>query len=401
MPPTHHRQLVAGGRYDGLLTRLGSVHRDLRGRFRRLQQLARRRAAMITPFVIAVPAKGRLAAKRAFFARTGLRAASNRVGVRDTAARLPNFPGSRWRISRRPDRRPAAQGVVAADDRRGIWYAERSRCGQHVILTRALLRPRQCGGGRATGLDGRARWPISTTLRPRFASHKRKMRLATKYENPRATFFSAHDITDYRIVESADEHRGRAGGRHRTNLIQYDITTTGATLAANGLRVIEDGVISCTRGQPRRGARGQLGAEEREIARLVIDRIASAARRAHFAKCARGLQAATRHCARSEGAFAVSIRGPTAPASRCTLRRTRHALAMLREKGTKSSGRGYRLRLFSRQSVYAKLEAGLPKHDPKRLQTFRISQTEQTLGPKSQFKSERISLQQAFAIRSS
>jgi ATP phosphoribosyltransferase len=71
--------------------------------------------------------------------------------------------------------------------------------------------------------------------------HERKMRLATKYANLARGFFAEHGVVDYRIVESsgATEAAPAAGSAE----FIVDITTTGATLAANGLKVIEDGVI--------------------------------------------------------------------------------------------------------------------------------------------------------------
>jgi len=57
--------------------------------------------------------------------------------------------------------------------------------------------------------------------------HERKMRLATKYVNLTRNFFSAHGITDYRIVESAGATEG-APAAGTAELI-VDITTTGTT----------------------------------------------------------------------------------------------------------------------------------------------------------------------------
>ena len=71
--------------------------------------------------------------------------------------------------------------------------------------------------------------------------HDRKMRVATKYVNLTRGFFAEHGIVDYRIVESSGATEG-APAAGTAELI-VDITTTGATLAANGLKVIEDGVI--------------------------------------------------------------------------------------------------------------------------------------------------------------
>ena len=79
---------------------------------------------------------------------------------------------------------------------------------------------------------------VATAFRLR---HDRKMRVATKYVNLTRDFFSEHGIADYRIVESSGATEG-APAAGTAELI-VDITTTGATLAANGLKVIDDGVI--------------------------------------------------------------------------------------------------------------------------------------------------------------
>lgn len=73
------------------------------------------------------------------------------------------------------------------------------------------------------------------------ASHDRWLRVATKYVNLTRRYFAAHGIAEYRIVESlgATEAAPAAGA---ADLI-VDITSTGSTLSANGLRVLEDGVV--------------------------------------------------------------------------------------------------------------------------------------------------------------
>ncbi|WP_417579972.1 ATP phosphoribosyltransferase [Pelagibacterium sp.] len=73
------------------------------------------------------------------------------------------------------------------------------------------------------------------------ARHGRWLKIATKFVNLTRRHFAAHGIAEYRIVESlgATEAAPASGA---ADLI-VDITTTGSTLKANGLRVIEDGVM--------------------------------------------------------------------------------------------------------------------------------------------------------------
>jgi ATP phosphoribosyltransferase len=71
--------------------------------------------------------------------------------------------------------------------------------------------------------------------------HGRRVRVATKYLNLTLRFFAYKGVTGYRIVESLGATEG-APAAGLAELI-VDITTTGTTLAANGLKVVEDGVI--------------------------------------------------------------------------------------------------------------------------------------------------------------
>jgi len=71
--------------------------------------------------------------------------------------------------------------------------------------------------------------------------HGRPFRVATKYLNLTRRFFSAQGLIDYRIVESLGATEGTPAAG--TADIIIDITSTGATLAANGLKILEDGVI--------------------------------------------------------------------------------------------------------------------------------------------------------------
>jgi len=72
-------------------------------------------------------------------------------------------------------------------------------------------------------------------------AHGRWYRVATKYLNITRRFFAANGLTDYRIVESLGATEGTPAAG--TAELIVDITTTGTTLAANGLRVLDDGVM--------------------------------------------------------------------------------------------------------------------------------------------------------------
>jgi ATP phosphoribosyltransferase len=73
------------------------------------------------------------------------------------------------------------------------------------------------------------------------ATHRRRLRVATKYAQLTRGFFAHAGIADYRIVPSGGATEGAPAAG--TAEVIVDITTTGSTLRANGLRVLEDGVI--------------------------------------------------------------------------------------------------------------------------------------------------------------
>lgn len=72
-------------------------------------------------------------------------------------------------------------------------------------------------------------------------SHGHRLRVATKYLNLTRRFFAASHVASYRIVESLGATEG-APAAGLAELI-VDITTTGATLRANGLKILDDGII--------------------------------------------------------------------------------------------------------------------------------------------------------------
>jgi ATP phosphoribosyltransferase len=72
-------------------------------------------------------------------------------------------------------------------------------------------------------------------------AHGRWYRVATKYLNLTRRFFAQKGVTDYRIVESLGATEGTPAAGTADLIV--DITTTGETLRANGLKILRDGVI--------------------------------------------------------------------------------------------------------------------------------------------------------------
>jgi ATP phosphoribosyltransferase len=71
--------------------------------------------------------------------------------------------------------------------------------------------------------------------------HGRRVRVATKYMGLTRRYFSHMGVTGYRIVESLGATEGTPAAGLAELIV--DITSTGATLTANGLRILDDGLI--------------------------------------------------------------------------------------------------------------------------------------------------------------
>jgi len=74
-----------------------------------------------------------------------------------------------------------------------------------------------------------------------FREHGRRLRTATKYLNLTRRFFSQKGVTGYRIVESLGATEGTVAAGTAEMIV--DITSTGTTLEANHLKVLDDGLI--------------------------------------------------------------------------------------------------------------------------------------------------------------
>ncbi|MFN0194999.1 MAG: ATP phosphoribosyltransferase [Aestuariivirga sp.] len=74
-----------------------------------------------------------------------------------------------------------------------------------------------------------------------YERHGRRLRVATKYGNLTRRFFAGKGVTGYRIVESAGATEGAPAAGIAEAIV--DITTTGSTLSANHLKILDDGII--------------------------------------------------------------------------------------------------------------------------------------------------------------
>jgi ATP phosphoribosyltransferase len=323
---------------------------------------------MSAPLVVAVPSKGRLQEQaQDFFARAGFALTQPR-GAREYRGAIVGLEDvevaylSASEIAAQLAQGAVHLGVTGED----LIRETMPRADERVVLLSPL------GFGRANvavavpqaWIDVRTMADLDDVATAFRLRHDRKMRVATKYVNLTRAFFAHNGIADYRIVESLGATEGAPAAGSAELIV--DITTTGATLVANGLKVIEDGVMLRSEANLV-AARGAAWNEaERATARLILDRIVAQDRaqnfrevRTRFAQCDDALLGE----ARARFGVTAPFGGPTSSGMltlHCPPGEV-HALAgFLRERGAEAVSvveLGY---VFTRDNpLYAKLEAAL------------------------------------------
>lgn len=197
------------------------------------------------PMIFAIPSKGRLKDQvEAWLADCGFKLEMT-GGARGYSAELGGLPGVSVRLLSAGD---IAAGLDSGDLHLGVTGEDLLRergddMDSRVMLLRAL------GFGRAdlvvtapkSWLDVDTMADVDEVGHLHLAKTGRRLRVATKYVTQTRAFFARHGVADYRIVESSGATEG-APAAGAAELV-VDITTTGATLAANGLKILSDGVI--------------------------------------------------------------------------------------------------------------------------------------------------------------
>ena len=322
----------------------------------------------MSALVVAVPSKGRLQENaQAFFARAGLTLLQPR-GARDyrgTIAEIDNVEIaylSAAEITSQLAAGAAHLGITGEDLVREMIPDAAKR----IVMIDKL------GFGNAdvvvavpqAWIDVRSMADLDDVATAFRLRHDRKMRVATKYVNLTRAFFAEHGIIDYRIAESLGATEGAPAAGSAELIV--DITTTGATLAANALKVIEDGVILRSQANlvAARAAAWDEGA--RGAARAILDRIAAQAQ-------ARAFREVRARIAAADGRLAATAQerfGATAPLGaaseagvltfHCPPDAIQGLANFLREQGAEAvtvAGLDY---VFTRENpLYARLEAGL------------------------------------------
>ena len=200
---------------------------------------------MSSSLVLALPSKGRLKEQcEAWLQSAGLVVEASGA-VRGYSARLAGAPGvsvqylSAGSIAAALDAGEAHLGVTGED-----LIGERAEdIDSRIAVLRGL------GFGRAdvvvavpsAWLDVETMADLDEVAHDFLARTGGRLRVATKYVTLCRTCFARSGIVDYRIVPSAGATEGAPAAG--TAEVIVDITTTGATLTANNLKILKDGVI--------------------------------------------------------------------------------------------------------------------------------------------------------------
>ncbi|MGH6956380.1 MAG: ATP phosphoribosyltransferase [Caulobacteraceae bacterium] len=200
---------------------------------------------MSEPLILALPSKGRLKEQvEEWLADCGLplRAAG---GQRGYAARLDGLPAVEARLVSASD---IADALFAGEAHLGVTGEDLLRERPDDFETRIML-VQALGFGQAdlvvaapkSWIDVSTMADVDEVAHLFLARTGRRLRVATKYLAQTRAFFARHGVADYRIVESSGATEG-APAAGAAELV-VDITSSGATLAANGLKVLDDGLI--------------------------------------------------------------------------------------------------------------------------------------------------------------
>jgi ATP phosphoribosyltransferase len=325
---------------------------------------------MSAALILAVPSKGRLQENvEAFFARSGLELVKPR-GARDYRGAIAGFDGveiaylSAAEITSQLGQGAVQLGITGEDlvremildaDRQVVFIDQLGFGFANVVVAvpQAWIDVRNMAD-----LDD-----VATAFR---FKHERKMRLATKYANLTRAFFADHGVVDYRIVESSGATEGAPAAGTAEMIV--DITTTGSTLAANGLKVIEDGVILRSQANLIAARTAAWDAGRRETARLLLDRLA-AQKRAHAYREVRtrfaGLNDTLLNAAREKFGVAAPFGGPTSSGMltlHCPPKHVHGLASFLREHGAEAVSVAALDYVYTRENpLYERLVAELDR----------------------------------------
>ena len=225
---------------------------------------------------LAIPSKGRLKDNcNAWFASAGM-AMEQTVGARGYRASFAGFPDVEVMLLSAGE---IASSLMAGDIHLGIT-------GEDLLREEALEGRMQLlkalGFGFAdvvvavsqAWIDVATMADLDDVCAAYAQTHRRRLRVATKYAQLTRSFFAQARISDYRIVPSAGATEGAPAAG--TAEVIVDITTTGATLKDNGLKVLDDGVILKSQAQLAASLTADWSVQARAACETLLAKLDSA-----------------------------------------------------------------------------------------------------------------------------
>lgn len=97
--------------------------------------------------------------------------------------------------------------------------------------------------------------------------HGFRLRIATKYHRLVREFLRDQGVADYQLVDSQGATEGTV--KNETAEAIADITSTGETLRANGLKILDDGLIHASQATLFRGRRAGWSDAQRETLKVL------------------------------------------------------------------------------------------------------------------------------------
>ena len=98
-------------------------------------------------------------------------------------------------------------------------------------------------------------------------NHGFRLRIATKYHRLVRDFLRDHGVADYQLVDSQGATEGTV--KNETAEAIADITSTGETLRANGLKILDEGLIHASQATLFRGRRNDWSDEQRKTLKTL------------------------------------------------------------------------------------------------------------------------------------
>ena len=227
----------------------------------------------MTRLTLAVPSKGRLKENsEKWLAQSGFKL-RQKGGGRGYTAELKGLPDADVMLL---SAREIAEGVIGGQIHIGITGEDLLNDLSHNINQEVSVLRRLGFGGADMIVAVPAAWLDVDTMADLEAAaalfrqrHGRRMRVATKYMRLTRQFFAERAFGEYRLIESpgATEAAPAAG----TAEVVVDITSTGATLKANDLKILSDGVILKSQASLAGSIRAEWSEDALATLRVLLD----------------------------------------------------------------------------------------------------------------------------------